>query len=734
MMMDKPLESGLRGQSKRCTLLNRYGASWREALLFVCLSLLFVPVQAADNVLRNIDFSALPGSSVQITLQADQPITTKPKIFTTDNPPRIALDFFGMTSGLAQKTVPIEVGMARSITAIEAGGRTRVVVNLVKQISNNIEVADDKVIITIAGSSETVAKSGQTAQASTSPVSQKTLARTTSGSQIEGVDFRRGDAGEGKVILQLSDPTAVVDMRQQGSRVILDILKTSLPDQFARKFDVADFATPVKLVEVSSNKNDVHIEISTAGEYDHLAFQADGLLTVEFRPLTKREKEEIERKRDVFTGERLSLNFQDIPVRSVLQLLADFTGLNLVTSDTVQGQITLRLQNVPWDQALDIILKARGLSMRKNGNVIMVAPTQEINQREQLELEALKQVEELAPLQFEYIQLNYANADSIKKLLNEKDNELLTPNRGSVTVDKRTNTLLLKDTAVKLESIRQVVQRLDVPVRQVMIESRVVIADNNFAKEVGVRLGFNRANQSGSVETLITGGQPGHIDGTEALNTGTFMGVHAGIESTGAGAGEQLLVNLPAPSATSAVNLLIGKVGSFLLQLELSAMQQEGRGEIISSPRVVTSDNETAVIKSGQQIPYSTVSQDGTNVEFKDAVLKLEVTPNITPDDRVIMKLNISKDNPSTSVRAGDGTVGIDTRSIETTVLVDNGETMVLGGVFERLRSDTTEKVPVLGDLPVLGFFFRSKVEKDNNSELLIFVTPKILKESLSVR
>ena len=734
MMMDKPLESGLRGQSKRCTLLNRYGASWREALLFVCLSLLFIPVQAADNVLRNIDFSALPGSSVQITLQADQPITTKPKIFTTDNPPRIALDFFGMTSGLAQKTVPIEVGMARSITAIEAGGRTRVVVNLVKQISNNIEVADDKVIITIAGSSETVAKSAQTAQASTSPVSQKTLARTTSGSQIEGVDFRRGDAGEGKVILQLSDPTAVVDMRQQGSRVILDILKTSLPDQFARKFDVADFATPVKLVEVSSNKNDVHIEISTAGEYDHLAFQADGLLTVEFRPLTKREKEEIERKRDVFTGERLSLNFQDIPVRSVLQLLADFTGLNLVTSDTVQGQITLRLQNVPWDQALDIILKARGLSMRKNGNVIMVAPTQEINQREQLELEALKQVEELAPLQFEYIQLNYANADSIKKLLNEKDNELLTPNRGSVTVDKRTNTLLLKDTAVKLESIRQVVQRLDVPVRQVMIESRVVIADNNFAKEVGVRLGFNRANQSGSVETLITGGQPGHIDGTEALNTGTFMGVHAGIESTGAGAGEQLLVNLPAPSATSAVNLLIGKVGSFLLQLELSAMQQEGRGEIISSPRVVTSDNETAVIKSGQQIPYSTVSQDGTNVEFKDAVLKLEVTPNITPDDRVIMKLNISKDNPSTSVRAGDGTVGIDTRSIETTVLVDNGETVVLGGVFERLRSDTTEKVPVLGDLPVLGFFFRSKVEKDNNSELLIFVTPKILKESLSVR
>ena len=725
-MMDKPLESRLRGQIKRFSLLNRYGASWRRgAFLSICLLAWFMPAQAAENVLRNIDFNALPGSGVQITLVADQPIGGKPKIFTTDNPPRIALDFFGMTSGLAQKTVPIEVGMARSITAIEAGGRTRVVVNLVKQIGNDIQILDNKVIITIAGSSKAVAKTAQPTQSSTPPpANRKTAARVTSGSRIEGVDFRRGDAGEGKVILQLSDPTAVVDMRQQGSRVILDILKTSLPEQFARKYDVTDFATPVKLVEVSSTKKNVHIEILTAGEYDHLAFQADGMLTIEFRPLTKREKEEIERNKDIFTGERLSLNFQDIPVRSVLQLLADFTGLNLVTSDTVQGQITLRLQNVPWDQALDIILKARGLSMRKNGNVIMVAPTQEINQREQLELEAMKQVEDLAPLQFEYIQLNYATAAAIKSLLIEKDNELLTPGRGSVTVDKRTNTLLLKDTAIKLESIRQVVQRLDVPVRQVMIESRVVIADNNFAKEVGVRLGFSRGNTFDNDKYLVvSGSQPGNIDDTADLSPGVSVGGR-----------QNLMVDLPAAGATSGFNLLIGKVGSFLLQLELTAMQQEGRGEIISSPRVVTSDNETAIIKQGTQIPYSTVSQDGTNVEFKDAVLKLEVTPNITPDDRVIMKLNISKDNPSTSVVARDGTVGIDTRSVETTVLVDNGETVVLGGVFERRRSDSTEKVPLLGDLPFLGFFFRSRSQIDNNTELLIFVTPKILKESLAVR
>jgi type IV pilus assembly protein PilQ len=704
-------------------------------LLVLGLLALMAPALAADNVLRKIEYSALPGNSVQITLEADNAIAQQPRVFTTDNPARIALDFYGMSSGLVRKTESIGVGMARSITAIEAGGRTRVVVNLVKQIGNQLKVEGNRVILTIAGTGASATKREQVAKAQPASASSTMQERTQiSGSAIEGVDFRRGDAGEGRVILQLSDPSAIVDMRQQGRQILLDIMNTALPDQFARKYDVSDFATPVKLVEVASKGKNVRIAISTSGEYDHLAFQADGLLTIEFRPLTKQEKEEIERKRDVFTGERLSLNFQDIEVRAVLQLLADFTGLNLVTSDTVRGRITLRLQNVPWDQALDIILKARGLSMRKNGNVIMVAPTAEITARETLELESQKQVESLAPLQFEYIQLNYAQAGDIKKLLKEKGNELLTPERGSVTVDSRTNTLLVKDTAAKLDSIRKLVDKLDIPVRQVMIDSRVVIADNNFAKEVGVRLGFNRSNSSNGNELLIAGGQPGHIDGTEALDTGTFMGVGAGIETGTGGQGEQLLVNLPAAGATSAVNLLIGKVGSYLLQLELSAMQEEGRGEIVSSPRVITSDNEKAIIKQGTQIPYSTVSDNGTDVEFKDAVLKLEVTPKITPDDRVIMDLNISKDNPSTSVRGADGTVGIDTRSIETTVLVDNGETVVLGGVFERTRTDTMEKVPFFGDVPFVGFFFRSKAQLDNNTELLIFVTPKILKESLTVQ
>ena len=721
-MMDKPLASSQRGESVRRALQNRYGLSRRGQFVLLSLLIWFTPLQAADNVLKHIDFSALPGSSVQIILTAERAVTAQPKVFTTDNPPRIVLDLFGMTSGLENKTQPIGVGMARSVTAVEAEGRTRVVVNLIKQIGNNIEVDENRVIVTIVGSSEPAVSAAPIAPVAPTSLQPARVVRE-SGSQIAGVDLRRGNLGEGQVILQLSDPKAVIDMRQEGSRVVLDVLKTQLPDQFARKYDVSDFATPVKMVEVSARGQNTHVEIQTAGEYEHLAFQADGLLTVEFRPLTKREKEEIERKRDVFTGERLSLNFQDIPVRSVLQLLADFTDLNLVTSDNVQGQITLRLQNVPWDQALDIILKARGLSMRQNGNVIMVAPTQEINQREQLELEAMKQVEELAPLQFEYIQLNYANAGAIKSLLKDKDNELLTPGRGSVTVDKRTNTLLLKDTASKLESLRQVIQRLDVPVRQVMIDSRVVIAESNFSKELGVRFGFNRSFTSGDTFFTLAGAQTGHIRDTDVIAPGISVDTR-----------ENLMVNLPAPGATSGANLLIGKVGSFLLQLELSAMQQEGRGEIVSNPRVVTSDNETAIIKQGSQIPYSTVSQDGTNTVFKDAVLKLEVTPNITPDDRVIMKLSISRDNPSTSVAAADGTRGIDTRSIDTTVLVDNGETVVLGGVFERTLANTTNKVPFLGDLPVLGLFFRSKLHQDDNRELLIFVTPKILKESLSVR
>ncbi len=677
------------------------------------------PAYAAENTLKDVTYSALPGNRVKITLTAANSVN-EPKTFSTENPARIAMDFMGMTNGLSQKTLPIGIGMARSVTAIEAGGRTRVVVNLVGQADHEIKVVGNQVQITLGG------EQGSLLAQSGSKTTSSGMVTSSAGNSIANVDFRRGDSGEGRVILQLTDPAATVNMRDEGGRVILEIQDTTLPERLRRQFDVGDFATPVRMFSLASRGNQVQVNITTAGEYENLAYQTDDLFTVEFRPLTKAEKEEIQRRKKTFTGERLSLNFQDIEVRAVLQLLADFTGLNLVTSDTVQGRITLRLQNVPWDQSLDIILKARGLSMRQNGNVIMIAPTEEIAAREKLELESQRQIEELAPLHSEYIQINYAKAEDLQKLLKTKGNELLTPDRGNVTVDPRTNTLLVRDTAAKLEDIRRLVKKLDVPVRQVLIESRVVIANNDFSRDLGVRFGFNSKRGIGDTDVLVGGGKEGFLDNT------AFIAPGYSVDSK-----ENLLVNLPATlggERGGSFNMLIGKVGSFLLQLQLSAMQEEGKGEVVSAPRVITSDKHKAVIKQGMEIPYQEAASSGaTSVSFKEAVLMLEVTPNITPDDRIIMDLVITKDRADFS-RSVLGTPPIDTRSVETNVLVDNGETVVLGGVFEREKSEDNEKIPFFGDLPYVGFLFNEELVKDNNNELLIFITPKILKETLGVR
>ncbi|MCP4127669.1 MAG: type IV pilus secretin PilQ family protein, partial [Gammaproteobacteria bacterium] len=630
------------------------------------------------------------------------------------------------------------IGMVRSVTAVEAGDRTRVVVNLADAATHDIKVAGNQVVVRInAGTAQTTAATSEsvvTKQVNAAMIS------SNGGKGIENVDFRRGDDGEGRILITLSDPSTVADLREEGGKVVLDFLDATLPERLMRKFDVSDFATPVKMFEVTSEGDNVHVEITSGGDYEHLAYQANNLFAIEFRPLTSAEKEKLQKERLVYTGERLSLNFQQIEVRAVLQLLADFTNLNLVTSDSVTGSITLRLQNVPWDQALEIILKAKGLSMRKNDNVVMVAPTEEIAAREKLELESLQQIEELAPLRSEYVQINYAKAADIAALLKSEGNQLLTPSRGNVTVDERTNTLLVRDTQSKLEDINRLVKRLDIPVRQVLIESRVVIANDDFAKDIGVRFGFNQSysEKVGGNEILLAGGKTGHITGTGGLDTGTFMGVGAGI-STGddADATENLLVNMPSilgGDRGGAVNLLVGKIGSFLLQLELSAMQQEGRGEIVSSPRVITSDRNTAIIKAGKEIPYREASSSGAaTVSFKEAVLKLEVTPQITPDDHVIMDLLINKDEPDFT-RAVGGVPPLDTKEIETSVLVDNGETVVLGGVFERTRVSSTERIPFFGDLPYVGFMFKQNADKDNNTELLIFVTPKILKETIGMR
>jgi len=541
--------------------------------------------------------------------------------------------------------------------------------------------------------------------------------------------------------------------------MLADIADTELPQRLFRRLDVVDFATPVVAVESRGVDGDVQVDIQTSDDYEYLAYQTDNLFTLEFRALTPAEKEQLERDKIVYSGDRLSLNFQDIEVRAVLQLLADFTGLNLVASDTVRGNITLRLKNVPWDQALDIILKTKGLSMRQTGNVIMVAPTPEIAAQEKLELESKQQIEELAPLRSEFVQINYAKAADLAQLIKSEQNNLLS-DRGNVTVDTRTNTLLVQDTAAKLEEIRRLVIRLDIPVRQVMIESRVVIANNDFARDLGVRFGLSASmGATDSNELLIAGGQPGNLSTIE-IDKGPFMGAYdpsfyqepspnagpyrgsgnplvpfnSGVEIPAGSGNDSLWVNLPAPSPSGAVNFLLGKVGSHLIQLELSAMQREGRGEIVSSPRVVTSDQHQATIKVGQEIPYQESSASGrTTVAFKEAVLQLDVTPHITPDDRIIMDLKVNKDAPNFA-NAVLGVPPVDTRSVETSVLVDNGETVVLGGVYEREKTFNREQVPWLGDLPVVGNLFKTTQRQDNNQELLIFVTPKILRGDLTRR
>jgi type IV pilus assembly protein PilQ len=552
------------------------------------------------------------------------------------------------------------------------------------------------------------------------------VSKTTDGiDAIKGIDFRRGKDGQGRVLITLGNTAMPVDVREEGGRVIIDFYKASIDPTLLRSLDVVDFATPVSMIETTKNGGNVRIEISATGEYDYLAYQANDVFAVEVRSLTKQEKELLKKERMVFTGDRLSLNFQDIEVRSVLQLLADFTGLNLVTSDTVSGRITLRLKNVPWDQALDIILKSKGLSKRQTDNVIMVAPTEEMAAREQLELESQQKIEELAPLRSEFIQVNYAKAEDLAGLLKSEENRLLSE-RGNVTVDVRTNTLLVQDTAAKLEDIRRLLLRLDIPVRQVLIESRIVIANNDFARDLGVRFGANWDYDVGDSFGLVAGGMPGHI--------GNTAGIAPGIENPPGSTNEALMVNLPVNSPSGAANFLVGKVGTYLLQLELSAMQREGKGEVISSPRLITSDQNPASIKQGVEIPYQEASASGaTSVSFKEAVLKLEVTPHITPDDRIRMDLKINKDSPDYS-RALNDIPPVDTRRIETTVLVDNGETVVLGGVFERTKSDSTEKVPFFGDIPYMGVLFKRNEKIDENKELLIFVTPKILKEALTVR
>jgi type IV pilus assembly protein PilQ len=681
-------------------------SSMLTGILVLCL----LPVTAAlSNALQDVSFATLPGDRVQIKLHMQEP-ASEPASFTIDNPARIALDFPATTINLPRKSQEIGIGVARSVNAVEAGGRTRVVINLAKLVGYTTAVSGNDVIITL---NDTSAGAFETA-------TEKPATTTAAGTNILNLDFRRGSRGEGRVELTLADPNTAVDMVKRGKQVIVTLKNSALSEDLERRLDVIDFATPVQTVDAFNHGNDVRMIISAISDFDHIAYQANEKLTIDVKPIIKKEEPETARRKFGYTGERLSLNFQNIEVRAVLQLIADFTGINMVTSDTVSGNLTLRLKNVPWDQALDIVLKTKGLAKRESGNVMLIAPTEEIAAREKLELEASKQIVELAPLINETIQVNYAKASDLAALIQSKEKSFLSA-RGSINIDQRTNKLLVQDTVDNVDLIIALVEELDIPIRQVLIESRIVLAGTQFTRELGVKFGVSSETLSGS-RSVATAGS------LNAADSWNQFGVTPQLD-------ERLNVNLPAISSTAgSIGLAIAKLPfGTLLDLELSAAQAEGKSETVSSPKVITADQQEAIIESGQEIPYQEASSSGaTSVSFKKAVLSLKVTPQITPDDRIVMDLTVNKDSPDFA-NLVQGVPPINTQNVETQVLVDNGETVVLGGVYEQTKTKSINRVPFFGDLPLVGGLFRNKTETNDKQELLIFVTPKLLKEDISL-
>lgn len=671
----------------------------------------------AQNVtLQDIHHSTLEDDSVQIvlTLSGQAP---EPGIFTIDNPARLAIDLPNTSMGLTKKSHPIDSSIARSIRAVEASGRTRVVLSLNQMVPYDVIVDGNLIYINIGGAN-TVA----TTMEDTSPAEQRsgTISSTAPGKTISNIDFRRSDTNGGKITISLSDPSTIIDLQERAGKLVIDFIGAHVPEKMERRLDVRDFATPVTAIDTYRREGNAHMVITAQGQYEHIAYQTGNTYTIDISPPKVAEGGVADIEPE-YTGERLSLNFQNIDVRAVLQLLADFTSLNVIVSDSVQGNLTLRLKNVPWDHALDIILKTKGLAMRETGNVILIAPSEEVAAREKLELEANKQIEELAPLHTEYFEISYAKASEIASLLKAEANSLLSA-RGNVSIDDRTNTLMVLDTMEKIGDIRKLVKKLDIPIRQVLIESRIVIANDDYTRDLGVTLGHSYAPTAYDPNLTLT--TSGTASGSEALMQ-NISGANSSLWTAGS---NDLNVNLPIGSPAGQIAFSILSGGEYLVDLELSALQQEGQGEVISNPRVVTSNQNTAIIEQGVEIPYSTIEDGTSKIEFKKATLSLEVTPQITPDDSVIMDLTISKDSQGLDTAAGPS---INTRSITTQVLVNNGDTVVLGGIYEQTKLETITKVPLLGDIPILGYLFRSKQKQDDKAELLIFVTPKILKEGL---
>jgi type IV pilus assembly protein PilQ len=685
---------------------------------------------AADATkLQAIDVQTLPGQQLQLTMRLSGP-APQPLSFTIDNPARISFDLPNVTLALPSRRIDVHSAGLDTILAAEGKDRTRLVLNLDKLVAYDTRVDGSNIIVLLGGSSGHAVAAAAPASASAAPAHGVAATRA-----IRSIDFRRGADGAGRIIVKLTDPHTPINLHQVGNQIVVEFNGAELPQSLMRRYDATDFGTPVTGFDATRLGDGTRIVVDATGDYEQLAYQSDDQYVVEVQP--RRKAAAAQDDKPTYTGERLTLNFQDIETRAVLQLLADASGQNIVVSDSVTGNVTLRLQNVPWDQALDIVLRTKGLDKRRQDNVIIVAPSEELATREKAELASKKDISELSPLRTEYLQVNYAKATDMAILIKSQGRSLLSA-RGNVAVDDRTNTLLLQDTAERLADIRRLVATLDIPVRQVLIESRIVIVNDDFARSLGAILGFTGITKNGANGLVTTTGTAAGTDqilGSALTNNAAGTGPFPVSVPTGATAANRYNVNLEAPSPAGSIAL--GVLGSdYLVDLELSAAQTETRAEIISSPRVITANQKEATIEQGVEIPYQESAASGaTSIQFKKAVLSLKVTPQITPDNRIILSLDVKDDNVGTVVVASGGinVPSIDTREITTQVLVNDGQTVVLGGILATTHRTDETKVPFLGDVPVLGNLFKTTTKTNDKDELLIFVTPKIVREGVNV-
>ena len=678
-----------------------------------------VATAAAPVMIEDITFTAQPGAQLEVRLTFNEPPSADIESYTIEEPARIVFDFPDTKSGLEQKRFSLSQANTTSVMVLESGDRTRMIVNLVDLVPFESAVSGRQLTLMIG-------QEGGQAMASSAATD---ILRNDANrvervvSEITDLAFQRSPDGEGLLILSLTNPSVDASIFREGGDIALQFLNTNIREALIRRFDVTDFATPVQGIEVSTTERGTKLKLRADGLYDYLAYQTGNEYILAVAALSEEEKRERLNEFD-YVGDRISLNFQSIEVRAVLQLIADFTELNLVASDSVTGSITLRLQNVPWDQALDLVLKTRGLDSRQIGSVLMVAPAQEIAERERQEVEANKQLAELAPLQSEFIRIRYAKAIDVVGLFEAGSEEggSLISERGSVVVDERTNSIVVTDTAAKLAEIRDLIEKVDIPIRQVMIEARIVIASSNIDEQLGIRWGGGYLNVSGDKFTSIAG------DTASATNLNSQLIGGGQVDMPSAP-----FVDLGVAEATSGFAVGFTSTDLFLTA-ELSALEASGEGEVVSQPKVITGDKQKASIKSGTEIPYQEGAASGaTTTAFKEAVLKLDVTPNITPDDRILLDLVVNQDSVGDLVPSGNGGLipTIDTTELTTQVLVGNGETVVLGGVFKNEELVKVEKVPLLGDIPYLGNLFKSTANSQQKTETLIFITPRILSEAL---